>query len=286
MNPCTIQLKKFPIHTMDLNAKIAVVGKPGTGKSSMIEHLLYTHKYIPKGISMVGTMDGVDDMKRFMPDTYVYEGYNKTAVEQLLECQKKIRKKLMKKGYEKHEIQKDPSWASFLVIDDCMEDTKWIKDKITKDIFKNGRHYNMFFILAMQYCMSLTTDLRSCLDYVFIFKENLQSNRKRLYEHYCGIFPNFDMFERVLMACTENYECMVIDNRSISNNIADVVYWYKAELHEDEKWRLGNNDYWKYHTSKYDKHYDDSDDDVQSNIYDTGMKKTKNQKIRIEKYGY
>ena len=34
-------------------------------------------------------------------------------------------------------------------------------------------------------------------DYIFILGEDMTSNRKRLYEHYAGMFPTFDVFEKV-----------------------------------------------------------------------------------------
>ena len=42
--------------------------------------------------------------------------------------------------------------------------------------------------------------------------------------------------------CTENFECLVIDNSVKSNKIEEVVYWYKAENHEDFK--LGSPVFW------------------------------------------
>ncbi len=262
-----------------------------THNSSLIEHLLYVHQYIPMGIALVGTLDGVEDMNRFMPDSFVYEGYNKDAVEHLLARQKKARRLLMKRGYTKRQIEKNPGWAAFLVMDDCMDDTKWLNQKCIKDIFKNGRHYNMFFIIAMQYCMSMTRALRTCLDYVFILKENAVSNRKRLYEHYCGVFPSFELFEQVLLACTENYECLVIDNRSTSNQIEDVIYWYKADLHDRVDWRIGGEEFWSYHNRKYDTHYDsDGDDPYEIPASYQARSRTRGRKnkptLLIEKHGY
>ena len=37
----------------------------------------------------------------------------------------------------------------FVVLDDCMDDTSWIHTKVIKSIFKNGRHYDMFFLLLL-----------------------------------------------------------------------------------------------------------------------------------------
>jgi hypothetical protein len=54
---------------------------------------------------------------------------------------------------------------------------------------------------------------------VFILREPNISNRKRLYEQYAGIFPSFEIFCQVMDQCTENFECLVIDNTAQSNRI-------------------------------------------------------------------
>ena len=42
--------------------------------------------------------------------------------------------------------------------------------------------------------------------------------------------------------CTENYECLVINNNAKSNKLQDQIFWYKAETHPD--FRLGSKEFW------------------------------------------
>ena len=65
-----------------------------------------------------------------------------------------------------------------------------------------------------------------------------------MYEHYAGMFPNFDMFCQVMDQCTENYECLVINNNAKSNKLEDQVFWYKAE--KDPDFRMGSQQFWDY----------------------------------------
>ena len=58
--------------------------------------------------------------------------------------------------------------------------------------------------------------------------------------------------------CTENYECLVINNNAKSNKLEDQVFWYKADLHHDFK--VGGESYWNHHQSKFKK--DDDDDNT------------------------
>ena len=45
------------------------------------------------------------------------------------------------------------------------------------------------YLLLLQYALGVPPNLRTNIDYVFILRENFVSNRKRLYEHYAGMFP-------------------------------------------------------------------------------------------------
>ena len=99
----------------------------------------------------------------------------------------------------------------------------------------NGRHYKLMFILTMQFALGIPPNLRTNIDYVFILRDNVTSNRKRLYDHYAGMFPTFEMFCTVMDKCTQNYECIVIDNSTRSNNIEEQVFWYKADIHKEYK---------------------------------------------------
>ena len=96
----------------------------------------------------------------------------------------------------------------FLLLDDCIYDQSWVKDKNVRSLFMNGRHYKILFIITMQYALGIPPNLRTNVDFVFILRENFVNNRKRLYEHYAGMFPSFEMFCQVMDQCTENYECL------------------------------------------------------------------------------
>ena len=132
-------------------------------------------------------------------------------------------------------------------------------------VFMNGRHYKLLFLLSMLYALGIPPNLRTNIDYVFILRENYVSNRKRLYEHYSGMFPTFEMFCQVMDQCTENYECLVINNNAKSNKLSDQVFWYKAEARPDFK--IGADAYWSYSKMNY------SNENIKEENYG-GAKKT------------
>jgi hypothetical protein len=98
-------------------------------------------------------------------------------------------------------------------------------------------------IITMQYPLGIPPNLRTNIDYVFILREPYINNRKRIYENYAGMFPTFESFCQVMDQCTENHECLVINNNSKSNKLTDQIFWYKAEAHTNFK--LGSKEFWE-----------------------------------------
>jgi hypothetical protein len=89
-------------------------------------------------------------------------------------------------------------------------------------------------------------------------RETIISNRRKLYDQYAGMFPDFDSFCQVMNQCTENFECLVIDNNAKSNKLEDQVFWYKATPHTD--FRLCSPEFWA-HSAAYAKDEGDDVDD-------------------------
>ena len=206
-----IQLRKFNPASMKDDKVCVLIGKRNTGKSTLVTDILYHKKHLPAGIVMSATEEGNHHYQQFVPDLFIYSDYDKDAIERVLERQRQIL------------LRNKPITPAFILLDDCMYDKKFMKDTCIRKCFMNGRHWKIFFMLTMQYCMDLTPDLRANVDYVFILRENIIQNREKLYKAFFGIFPTFDMFNQIMNACTENYECLVLDNTSKSNKIEDCV---------------------------------------------------------------
>ena len=81
----------------------------------------------------------------------------------------------------------------------------------------------------MQYPLGINSSLCTYIDYVFLFRNNIVQDRKRLYNNYGYMFKSFEQFCLIMNKYTENYGCVVICQGSKSNNILDQVFWYKAK---------------------------------------------------------
>ena len=237
-----LELRKFDINEIKDDKVVVLIGKRDTGKSFLCKDILYHHKNIPVGQVISGTEGANRFYSNIIPKLFIHEEYKTEIVQNILKRQKTMIDKINKgdKGV-------DP--RAFLILDDCLYDNTWSKDKWMRSVFMNGRHYKLLFLLTMQYALGVPPNLRTNVDYVFILRENYVSNRKRLYEHYAGMFPNFDMFCQVMDQCTENYECLVINNNAKSNKLEDQVFWYKAESRPDFK--IGSQQFWEYSDQNY-----------------------------------
>jgi len=124
-----------------------------------------------------------------------------------------------------------------------MYDDSWTHDKNIKYLFMNGRWLKVFFLITMQFPLGIQPALRTNVDYVFILREPYMNNRRRLYENYGSAFPSFEFFCQMMDQCTQNYECLVINNNTQSNKLEDTIFWYKAEIHGEFK--MGAPELWR-----------------------------------------
>ena len=132
---------------------------------------------------------------------------------------------------------------AFVILDDCLYDNTWARDKLMRLLFMNGRHWKIMLVITMQYPLGVPPNLRTNIDYTFILREPYINNRKRIYENFAGMFTTFESFCQVMDQCTENYECLVIANNAKSNRLEDQIFWYKATSHNDFK--LGAKEFWE-----------------------------------------
>jgi hypothetical protein len=271
-----LHLKKFDISSIKDDKVVVLIGKRETGKSFLVKDLLYYHRDIPIGTVISATEAANGFYGDVIPSIFIHDEYTPGVVENVIKRQKLLKKRIEKEKKTFGGSRVDP--RSFLILDDCLYDSCWSKDKNIRLLFMNGRHYNIMFVITMQYPLGVPPNLRTNIDYVFILRENLVSNRKRIYENYAGMFPTFEVFCQCMDQCTENFECLVINNNAKSNRIEDQVFWYKAEPHENFK--MGAKEFWALNNELCNDGDDNEEDDM-LNINE--MRKKKGPCINVKK---
>jgi hypothetical protein len=274
----TLELKKFDIKTISFRPDenkgpvIVLIGRRDTGKSYLVRDLLYYHQDIPIGTVISGTEAGNGFYAEHVPKLFIHDEYNTAIIENILKRQKTVLKQVKKEieVYKKSNI--DP--RAFVILDDCLYDGSWTKDKMMRLLFMNGRHWKIMLVITMQYPLGIPPNLRTNIDYVFILREPYIANRRRIYENYAGMFPTFESFCQVMDQCTENFECLVINNNAKSNKLQDQIFWYKADHHK--AFKLGSKEFWEISKNL--------DSDNEEEMYDPNIRdKKKGPKINVRK---
>jgi hypothetical protein len=270
-----LQLKKFDMSSIPSDSVIVLIGKRNTGKSFLTKDLLYYKQSIPVGTVISATEEVNGFYKEMVPPVFIHNEYNEDIVQKVIQRQEKLIFKKKQNGNDRTNLD------TFVIFDDCLYDNTWTRSKHVRSMFMNGRHYKIMFIITMQYAMGIPPNLRTNIDYVFILRENIVQNRRRLYECFAGMFPTFESFCSVMDQCTNNYECLVIDNTSKSNKLEDVVFWYKADSHEP--FRLCSEAAWKFSEKTYKPQ---TPDEARDKSWDaTAFRpKTNRPLINVEKY--
>lgn len=242
-----LELKKFNMKSIQFKPNetqgpvIVFIGRRDTGKSFLVRDLLHHHQDIPIGTVISGTEAGNGFYSNMVPKLFIHDEYNTAIIENILKRQKMVIKQVKKETdmYGKTNIDA----RAFVILDDCLYDNSWAREKLMRLLFMNGRHWKIMLVITMQYPLGVPPNLRTNIDYTFILREPYIANRKRIYENYAGMFPTFESFCQVMDQCTENYECLVVANNVKSNKLEDQIFWYKAQAHRDFK--LGSKEFWE-----------------------------------------
>ena len=265
-------IRRFSTDDMDKTRSCIFIGGSGTGKSHAVTSILYHNRDIQAGVVMSGTEEGDPYWARHVPDLFIYNGWEPQKLEEMIDIQKRKKKSLeqidtnieyCKKNNRPQDVaileskkkKEEKAMRKFVIIDDCMFQSGISRTETLRKLFMNGRHWNIFVMLTIQYCMGLDIALRGNAGYVFVCRENIISYRRKIYESFLGMLPNFGVFEKVMDSCTQNYELLVLDRTVKSTNPEDALFWYKAA--SSYNFRIGSDRLWQYHRDNYDKNHDE-----------------------------
>ena len=225
--------------------KLTVIGRSGSGKSRIISSILRNKaQLIGSGMVLSLTENENKFFSNILPNLYIYDEYEERYIERFIERQKLA---------VTQEHLKDNPW-SLLILDDVIDDPSLLRTNLYKQIYKFGRHWKFLFILSLQYCLDISPTIRTNTEGIFIMRDPIRVNRKKIWENYASIIPTFELFCAIMDQITDDYTALYIHNKSTSNDYKDCVYWYKADISK-EPITFGSHIFRMSHEIRYDENY-------------------------------
>jgi len=280
----TLRLDEFDINTLIkddngdyIHPRIVMIAPSGSGKSWIVKNILHKMRDIPCGAAIAPTDKMNKFYDEFMPSSFIHHEYKQEIIPKILSRQRKILEKNEQREKDHKELI-DP--RMYLVMDDCMASKNlWMKDPNILEIMNQGRHFKLTFILTMQYCLGIQPELRTQFNYIFLLGDDNAASRKKIWEHWAGVFPKFDLFEQVFLQVTNDYGCMVINNRIKTTDLSKKVFWFKAK--KVPEFKIGIPKYLKFHEKRYDPEYQNKQQLF--DVLNYGSKKKSNIIVRMVK---
>jgi hypothetical protein len=215
-----LKLKKFDMaklgftkkrnNNSTLGSKVLILGKRATGKTYLVQDILQHYQDVPKVTVFVDGTDNADakKYKKIMSESRIFRYSIQSVIDE------------PRGNTVSHDSDGNIDTRRIVVADSCVYDRHHILT--LPDTY-------VMYILAEQHPLATPPMDREKFDYVFILKENVINNLKRIHNNYAAIFPSFEAFCAVMDQCTDNYGCLVLNNKAcFGDKIEDVVFWYKA----------------------------------------------------------
>jgi|SaaInlStandDraft_6_1057023.scaffolds.fasta_scaffold00062_35 hypothetical protein len=208
----SLKLIKFNLFQMRLNGvAILIIGKKSTGKSTLIKNLLDHINLCSKNEQFyIFDNDETDEKKYKYNNILKYDTQlDEISLDKIV-----------------HEQTKNKVSSTIVL----KNQENLFKFRGFKDALLNSKHYHLSMIVSTIDCIKFSPFIRNNFDYVFIFRDDLVINKKKIYEYFCGMFPVYDIFDQYFTKYTKDYNALVIYNcKPTYNNFFDTVFWYNTK---------------------------------------------------------
>lgn len=189
----------------DKPTSIMIISKCGTGKTELIRTMLFHLRKHTCGIAFDLHCGEYGSRSPFFPKNDFYENFSYNARQ------------------KSSIVQENKGVMVFDQMDHDHEFKTW-----SCDILKEHKGT---VIKTRQF--AYYTKIDADFDFVILFRDNIVSNRLRLYEQFFQTLApelTFDDFSQLMDQVCSRFTCLVLDNTNESKNITDRLFWYEADV--------------------------------------------------------
>ncbi len=234
----------------------------GSGKSWFIRDAMYelTKRKVPYGTVMSKTEVLNSFFGPYFPNSFIYTDFVESRLKMIVKAQeKKIQKKMKQHDYNLDKVR-TPENGYLIVMDDMLaDDAAWKKSPSLKQLFYNGRHSNVFFLMSLQFPLGIPTGFRGQIDYIVLFANDQTKDLERLWQNYAGVFQSYKQFVTLFKEVTKvQGQALVIVN-GIRGELTDKVFVYRSK--DPGPFRFGSPNMWAFHDQNHNSDDDTDDDD-------------------------
>ena len=233
MNSVLVEIDTLDPSMIEPTSVIFAVGKRGQGKSFLCKDILYRlRKKVDYCIGMSLTERQNGHMSSFLAPAFVYGNIEAEVF------------RLMKSWHTMCTLN-GTTLRGALYLDDCMAQKALFRKKplnqYIAEICKNGRHWPLLLLNAMQSFKDMAPELRSQADWIFMFASQNEEELEDVRSEYLSSTLSKDQFKALMQKLTQDRGILVIRNDpNNANDLRKMVYRYKATPTPDRKYYIGN----------------------------------------------
>lgn len=212
-----LNIHKWKINTMRKNNLCVILGQRGSGKTTFTKYLAVNSPYARTGnhIVFAGSLNVKMSWEEFVHPMFIKDA-DINELQKIIETQDRLVAKFKK---AKQEIPDEYTLTIYL--DDCGCLIDFIHSRPVKWLAANARNTGINCIIVLQHLYSLTTDVRTNIDYVYTFATRSKRVLKIINEEFLSCVES-----RILVALiqhvTSDKGVLVIDNTSSGSSIEKV----------------------------------------------------------------
>jgi hypothetical protein len=216
-----MDLGEFDPSTIDPESKIFVVGQSGSGKTAIMQDILYhMRNKLEICLAFCPSRDSNLEYRRHLPKSLVYDNWSLDHLDRITKTQ------LMLAKLPKRRDGSTRNRRFGIIIDDCLYDKKQFMGPSMKYLLMNGRHEKFFTMICAQYVVDLPKDLRSQINLAIVFPEAQEGLREAMRINLLGIFKDDEQLQAAFKVL-ERYEALVFDIKAYRER-RPCMFVYKA----------------------------------------------------------